>query len=80
MATLENHMSQIPLLSESEKTHAKEAMLPISHTQWNEKRGMKDYCDQNALLILTRSTKETAALHEANDLACFSMLYVLELL
>ena len=68
MATLENHMSQIQSLSESEKTHVREAMLLINHIQWNEKRGMKDCYDQNAQSILMRNIKGTAVSHAANDL------------
>ena len=68
MATLENHMSQIQSLSESEGTHAKEAMLLINHIQCNEKKDMKDYYDQNAQSILRRNIKGTAVSHEANDL------------
>ena len=68
MATLENHMRQIQSLSESEGTHAKEAMLLINHIQWNEKRGIKDYYDQNVQSILTRNIKGTAVSHAANDL------------
>ena len=68
MATLESHMNQIQSLSESEKTHAKEAMLPISHIQWNEKKGMRDYYDQNAQSILMRNMNETAVSPAANDL------------
>ena len=68
MATLENHMSQIQSLSESEKTHAKEDMLLISHIQWNEKKDMKDCYDQNVQSILMRNMKETAVSPAANDL------------
>ena len=77
MATLENHTSQIPLLNESEKTHAKEAMLPINHTQWNAKRDMRDYCDQNVQSTRMRNMKEIAVSDEVSVLICFSMPYVL---
>ena len=68
MGTLENHMSQIQSLSESEKIHAKEAMLPISHIQWNEKKDMKDCYDQNVQSIRMRNMNETAVSPVANDL------------
>ena len=77
MATLENHTSQILLLSESEKIHAKEAMLPISHTQWNEKRDMRGYCDQNVQSTRMRNMNEIVVSDEVSVLICFSMLYVL---
>ena len=64
-------------MSESEKTHAKEAMLPINHTQWNEKRGMKGYCDQNVQSTLMKNMNEIAVSDEVSVLICFSMPYVL---
>ena len=68
MATLGNHMSQIQSLSESEKTHAKEDMLLTNHIQYNEKKGMRDYYDQNVQSILMRNMNETAVSPAANDL------------
>ena len=67
MGILENLMKQIQLLSESGKTHAKEAMLPIKYTQYNEKKGIKGYCDQNALLTRMRNMRETAVSHVVSD-------------
>ena len=60
-------MNQIPLFSESEKIHAKEAMSQIKHIQYNEKKGTEDYYDQNALLTLMRNMRETTVSHVASD-------------
>ena len=72
MDTLETLIYQILLLNELERSHEEEGILPINHIQYNVKRDMRGYYDQNEQSTLTRNMKETVVSHVASDLVCFT--------
>ena len=66
MGTSEAHTSQAQSSNESDQTHVKVGMLNKLSILSNDKRGMREYCDQSVLSTIRRSMREIAVIDVVN--------------
>ena len=67
MDILEAHITQTQSSNESDLTRVKVAMLNRLSILSNDKKGMREYCDQSVLSTIRRSMKEIAVIDVVND-------------